>query len=112
MPGAIMTEILSYFPGRQVTVFLETQHVDSPTIPTVNRIILPNFTSAPGYPQNMTRLDTGLYFFQFVLPTGGISVGSYFIDIIYTNPITNLINYQTYQVVVTSPFGNYAGSVV
>lgn len=112
-----MQQIITQYPGRQVTVFLEVkdgygQPADAPILPMVYRIILPSFNTAIGYPQNMTRLDVGLYSFQFILPVGAVAMGSYLVDVSYTNPITNLTNYQTYQVVVVSPFGNYGtGSV-
>ena len=111
-----MSNILHYMPGMEVTIFLETKVVDgyrtnSPTLPVVNRIIFPALTLASGYPSPMTKLDTGLYYAQFTLPTGAVSIGSYLVDIAYTNPTTNVINNQIYQVVVTAPFGNFATSL-
>lgn len=108
-----MTEILSYFPGQQVTIFLETldgygQRVDGATVPMVTRVILPGYTLAVGYPQNMNRLDVGLFTFQFTLPTGAVSIGSYLIDVAYISPINGFVNTQMYQVVVTAPFGQYS----
>lgn len=108
-----MTQILSYFPGQQVTVFLETKaidgyRVDSPTIPMVTRIIFPGFTLAADYPSAMTQLDIGLYYAQFVIPTGAASVGSYLVDVSYTNPSTSVINTETYQIIVNAPFGNFS----
>src|ERR1700729_1504039 len=38
-------------------------------LPLVNRIIFPSLIDATGYPQQMVRIDTGLYYFQFTLPT-------------------------------------------
>lgn len=112
-----MTEILSYFPGMQVTIFLEVVdgyggRADSPSDPMVDRVILPALTLANGYPQIMTRLDVGLYVFHFVLPTGAASVGSYLVDVSFTNPDIFQTNYRTYQVIVTAPFGNYGLTVV
>ncbi len=109
-------EILSYFPGQQATIFLETLDLngertddgyDGYTTPVVTRIILPPcFTLATGFPQPMTQLDVGLYYFQFVLPVGAMAVGSYLIDVAYMNTL-GYINTQLYQIVVTAPFGNY-----
>lgn len=107
-----MPTVLNYTPGQQVTVFQEVKdgygtRTDDGYIPVVSRVILPGFTLAVGYPQAMTRLDTGLYYFQFTLPTGAVSVGSWLVDIVYLNPINGALNTNTYQVVVTAPFGNF-----
>lgn len=115
-----MTEILSYFPGMQVTIFLETLDAngqrqsdgyDGYSVPVVTRIILPGLTLAAGYPQAMTQLDIGLYTFQFTLPIGAVAIGSYLVDVAYLN-YAGYVNYQTYQIVVTAPFGNYGITVV
>ncbi|HEY5268636.1 MAG TPA: hypothetical protein VII94_05965 [Candidatus Saccharimonadales bacterium] len=103
---------LSYAPGQVATVFLETldeygQRADGYTIPVVTKIVYPDFSLAAGYPTNMTQLDVGLYYYQFVLPIGAISVGSYLVDISYTNPSTFYTNTELYQIIVTAPYGNY-----
>lgn len=107
-----MTQVLSYFPGQHVTVFLETLdgygvRTNSPTLPVINRIIFPGFTLSAGYPAAMTQLDVGLYYGQFTLPTGATSIGNYLVDVVYTNPANNAINNQTYQIIVSAPFGNF-----
>ena len=107
-----MTEVLQYFPGMQASVFLEVLdgyggRADSSTTPMVDRVILPGYTLANGYPQSMNRLDVGLYTFQFILPSGAVSIGSYLVDVSYTNPDDFLTNYQIYQIIVTAPFGNF-----
>ena len=112
-----MLQTLSYFPGQTPTIFLETldgygERADSPTIPVITRLVFPNLTLAAGYPTNMTQLDVGLYYYQFVLPTGGASVGSYLVDISYTNPSTFYMNTSLYQIVVNAPYGNYSTTVV
>lgn len=107
-----MTTTLSYFPGQLVTFFQEIidvngVRIDGYAAPIVSRIIFPAFTLASGYPQSMTKLDTGLYYAQFTLPTGASSIGSYLVDITYTNPSNSLTNHNIYQIVVTAPFGTY-----
>lgn len=111
-----MTTILSYLPGQQVTFFQEMVDVDGVRtdgygVPVVSKIIFPGFTLAAGYPQDMIRIDTGLYYFQFTLPSLAASVGSYLADITYLNPTTGLVNNSTYQIVVTAPFGNFGLTV-
>ena len=108
-----MPEILNYQPGMQVTLYLDIvgidgYRMDGYTMPQVNRILFPGFTLASGYPAPFVRLDTGLYYYQFTLPQGAASVGSYLVDCSYGNPDTHLENFKTYQVIVTAPSGNYS----
>lgn len=113
-----MPTVLNYTPGQQVTVFQEIidatgARTDDGYTPVVTRIIVPGFTLATGtYPIAMNRLDTGLYYYQFNLPSGASAVGSYLVDIVFLNPVTNVLNNNTYQIVVTAPFGNFGISVV
>jgi hypothetical protein len=112
----MMTQILSYFPGQKATVYLEVKNtdgyrVDAPELPIVTRVIFPQLTLAAGYPQNMVKIDTGLYYHQFVLPTGAVSIGSYLIDVSFINPVSMIENFQTYQIIVTAPFGNFSATV-
>lgn len=108
-----MVQSLSYFPGQLVSLYMEVTdgycHVrtDSPTIPVVTRIIMPSLTLSPGYPVNMTQIDVGLYFFQFNLPVGAVSLGTYFVDMEYTCPSSGELTNYAYQILVTAPFGNY-----
>lgn len=121
-----MTDILSYFPGMKVTVFLETKDADgyranSATTPVVTRIfgfnsldgytLYDGYIKTDGYQQNMTKIDTGLYYVNVTLPKGASSVGCFLIDVTYTNPLNNKPNKQTYQIVVTAPFGNFSTTI-
>ena len=111
-----MTQILNFFPGQKVSLWLETKdgygtRTDSPDLPFVSRIVFPSLTLAGGYPQNMIKLDTGLYYYEFTLPTGASSIGSYLADVSYINPANDAVNSETYQIVVNAPYGNYSASV-
>jgi len=111
-----MLQTLSYFPGQTATIFLETldgygRRADGYTVPVITRLIFPDLTLAAGYPKNMTKLDVGLYYYQFVLPIGAIAVGSYLVDIAYINPTTLYANTALYQIAVNAPFGNYGTTV-
>lgn len=108
-----MIPILSYFPGQTVTIFQEVVdgygvRTDDGYIPAIARIIPPTLIAVDGYPQQMTRFDVGLYYFQMVLPKGAVSVGSYLIDIVYEDPITSLLVNSAFQIVVNAPFGRYS----
>lgn len=111
-----MVDLLTYFPGQKVTIFLETldgysHRANSSSIPTVNRIFLPSFSLAPGYPQFMNTLDTGLYYFQFVLPIGAAAVGSYLVDVGYLRPSDGYAVNHVYQILVNAPYGNYSATI-
>jgi hypothetical protein len=107
---------LYYFPGQKATVFLETLdasgvradgYTNPDGYPRIDRIIFPDLSLADDFPQNMIKLDVGLYFFQFTLPTGAASVGSYLVDGHYNVPGTGNTATKLWQKIVTAPFGNY-----
>lgn len=121
-----MTDILSYFPGQKVTVFLETKNAsgvraNSATIPVVTRIfgfnssdgytLYDGYIKTDGYQQTMTKMDTGLYFVNVTLPKGASSIGCFLMDVSFTNPANSTLNTQTYQIVVTAPFGNFSTTI-
>lgn len=110
-----MITVLSYFPGQKVTIFLEVvdgyNRVNSITTPKIDGILLPDFSAMIGYPQFMSQIDIGLYVFQFTLPTGAASIGSYLVDASYTYQ-DGYSNSQLYQVVVNAPYGNFGAVTV
>lgn len=102
----------SLSPGQAATFFQEVidingQRTNDGYVPVVTRVILPGFTVATGYPQLMTQLDIGLYYFQFTLPSGAVAIGSYLVDVAYLNPVNNMIEINAFQIVCLSPSGNY-----
>lgn len=107
---------LYYFPGQKATVFLETLNASGARAdgytapdgyPSITRVIFPDLSLAANFPQNMVKLDVGLYFFQFTLPTGATSVGSYLVDGYYNLPGTANYTRPLWQIIVTAPFGNF-----
>jgi hypothetical protein len=112
-----MSSILSYSPGQQATIVFETldgynQRADGYMVPSIARIIFPNLYLAAGYPQNMARIDVGLYAFQFTIPTEASAVGSYIVDILYYDPDTGEPGSTFFQVIVSAPFGQYSISTI
>lgn len=112
-------QVLSYFPGQEVTIILESfnadgyradgyQLPDGYILPGIKRIIKPNFTEMDNYPTNMIRLDTGLFYYKFTLPKGAAAVGSYLVDVAYYDPISTNTKQTLYQIVVTAPYGNFS----
>jgi hypothetical protein len=111
----VTNAVLSYQPGQTVSIWFETLNdgyrSDGYNTPVVNRIIFPSGALTTGYPKTMTRYDVGLYFLQFVLPTGSTAVGSYIVDIGYTDPATGNAQTTFIQVLVSAPFGLYSVTV-
>lgn len=116
-----MSNVLSHMPGQTVTIVQQVFNSDGYRAdgysftgsgpfgaPVIARVIFPNFTLAPAYPVAMTKLDTGLYSFSFVLPTGATSVGTYIVDGYWYHPSTHKLQQDVTQVVVTAPFGLYS----
>ncbi len=111
---------LHYFPGQKATIFLETLN---PTTfarqdgydlldgydgyPVIDRVIFPDLSLAVGFPTHLAKLDNGLYFYQFTLPLGAASVGSYLVDGYYNEPVSGIRFSFLYQIIVNAPFGNY-----
>jgi hypothetical protein len=111
-----MSQILNYSPGQQATIVFETvssdgYRYDGYAIPSITRIIFPNLYLAQSYPQLMSRLDVGLYIFQFTIPTEAFAVGSYIVDVLYYSEVANPSS-TFFQVVVSSPFGQYSVSTI
>lgn len=85
-----MATILQHAPGQLVTVMLQIldtngEREDGYSTPMVERILLPDLTESPSYPLQMIRIDTGLYYHRFYLPSGSVAVGSYLVDLSFDN---------------------------
>jgi hypothetical protein len=121
-----MAQILSYFPGQVVTLFLDTKNsdgyyadgyyqdgytIDGYESPVIFRLIKPNISLDGYYPQPMTKFDTGIYYYKFLLPAGAASVGSYWADIAYRDPDTKILKFAAFQILVNSPYGLYSLSI-
>jgi hypothetical protein len=110
-----MNMVLQYQPGQTVSIWFETldlgQRSDGYSIPTISRIIFPSLNVATGYPQSMIRYDVGLYYFQFTIPSGAVSVGTYVVDVSYVDPATGNPETTFIQVIVSAPFGLFSVSV-
>ena len=113
-----MSNTLFYRPGETGTIVFETYdgygvRADRYPTPVVSRVILPEFLDddgylalSDGYPQSMTQLDTGLFYYKFILPTGGSAVGTYIFDITYEDPSDNVLKKIAYQIIAQSVSGN------
>lgn len=111
-----MSNFLHYTPGQEVTISLEILNSDGYRFdgyvdgyaPVVDRIIKPDLSLMTGtFPAAMTKIDVGLYYFKFTLPTGSVAIGSYLVDVSYKSSVTTYKKQILYQIVVTAPYGNY-----
>lgn len=89
-----MLNVLQYTPGSQVTVILEILdssgvREDGYTAPMVEKVILPDLSESTLYPLEMIRISTGLYYHKFSLPTGASAVGTYIVDLSWTDASNN-----------------------
>jgi hypothetical protein len=108
-------QTLYFSPGERATIFLDSFDSDSIRadgydLPVVSRIIFPDLSLATGFPTNMTKLDTGLYYFRFTLPLTASAVGSYLVDVTYWDPTGTVERQTLYHIIVTAPFGNFSVS--
>jgi hypothetical protein len=111
-------QFLTYSPGQVVTFFLETVDsdgiradgylIDGYVLPVVTQILKPDGYAIDGYAYNMTKIETGVYRYQFTLPKGSVAVGSYLADVTYLDPKDLVFRQTLYQIIVTAPFGNYS----
>lgn len=106
-------QTLYFSPGEKVTIFLDTfdnsgVRADGYYTPVVTRIVFPDLSLATGFPADMTKLDTGVYYFKFTLPTNATSVGSYLVDVTYWDPTGAEERQKLYHIIVTAPFGNFS----
>lgn len=116
--------ILNYSPGQKAFILLETLNVSGVRadgysgfdgydgydgyVPMITRIVYPDLSLANGFPQHLVKLDVGLYYYQFTLPSKANSIGSYLVDVYYLQPGTANFLTALYQIIVNAPFGNYS----
>jgi peptidoglycan hydrolase-like protein with peptidoglycan-binding domain len=120
-----MSTVLAQMPGQTVTIIQQILNADGyrqdgyivPGYsgpngePVISRILQPGFVPATGFPATMTQLDTGLYTYNFVLPSGASAVGIYVVDLFWYNPTTLSLQQDVVLINVTAPFGVYTATV-
>jgi len=113
-----MNTVLNYTPGQQATIYFQLVdangvRTDDGYVPVVVQILMPTLypCSSLTFPINMTNIDTGLYYFQYAIPSGAAAVGSYLIDVAYL-AADGYVNNEIYQLIVTAPFGNFGLTTV
>ena len=55
----------------------------------------------------MVKADTGLYYARFTLPKTAGSLGTYIVDVEYTDPDDFGTKIKTYNILINSPYGNF-----
>ncbi len=107
-----MTTVLSYSPGQTATILLQIlgsdgYRADGYSTPVITGVLLPDLTSSPAYPLPMNRISTGLYYHRFTIPTGSAAVGTYIVDLTYTDHLDNGFQ-DIVQVLVNAPQGQFS----
>ena len=112
--GYLVDTVVNTFISQNIDGYVNANidgYITSSHYPTVTRLVFPDLDLATGYPVRMVKLDVGLYYYQFVLPTGAAAVGSYLVDISYTDPSTLYTKTSLYQIAVNAPYGNFGVTV-
>lgn len=96
--------------GQTVTLALQTTdgygaRVDG-YIPQVNEVLSPSLQTAIGYPQNMTKVDTGLYVHQIAIPEGSSGLGTFVVSTSFIDPGTGNLKRDLFLIHAALPFGN------
>ena len=104
---------LNATPGQSIYLIAEVTdgyyqtRIDAPSEPTLDFILKPDGTTISGYPANTTKIATGLYRIAVTMPTGSTAVGTYIASLHWLYPLdVSIIQFLTYVVNVTLPFGN------
>ena len=96
-------------PGQTVRLIIQTLDINGQRadgyIPRVVSILFPDLTIAADYPQDMTKIDTGLYAYGLVIPTGVTSLGTFVVSI-YSEGGGSVPIWDTFMIQVARPFGN------
>lgn len=109
--------VYSAVAGQRVTLVAQTvdgysgARVDG-YMPNVQQILFPSLDAAAGFPQNMTRVDVGLYAFTFQIPNGIDSLGTFITSIYFVEPGTLKQVWQTHVINVARPFGNISATPI
>jgi hypothetical protein len=111
LPGQLSTVVLTTFDGygNRADGYSIVDGYD--ILPYITRVVFPDLSLSTGFPQNMIKLDVGLYYYQFTLPTGAAAAGSYLIDITYLDPGSGLYLKILYQLLCCPIFGQYGASI-
>lgn len=72
-------------------------------VPVVQSVIFPDLSLAAGYPQAMTRLQTGLYAHGLQLPTGADALGTYIASVYWEE--RGQPKWEAFAIHVARPFG-------
>jgi hypothetical protein len=79
-------------------------------VPVVTSVLYPDNSIALGFPQNMVRLDTGLYAHALLLPTGADALGTYIASVYWME--NSLPKWEVFAINVARPFGISAVSPI
>lgn len=97
--------------GHTVTLTATVRDVDgyladSSTTPVIQFIADPNDDALPGFPVDMTRISTGIYEYDFAVPSGLAYVGTYTASITWPFPDTFEPQYLYILIFASYPLRN------
>lgn len=107
-----MAHVFTYQPGQTVAIVQQVLNSDGyrqdgyvvPGFtgpagePVIARIMAPNLSLLIGTPVVMTKLDTGLYYYSFMLPQGVSALGLYMVDLYWYHPTTRQLQQDLIQI--------------
>ena len=113
-----MNQVIPIFanPGQSVSLVVQTEGLDGYRMdgytPVITSVYFPDRSQAQGFPQDMVRLETGLYVYELVVPTGIMSLGTFIASVFYIQPGTSRPVWQVFSINVARPFGNSSATPI
>jgi hypothetical protein len=103
--------VINTSPGNVVSIVIQTvdgygSRLDGYQAPTLDSILNPNSIDILGTTHTMSRLSTGLYKRSVTMPSSSSSIGTYIATVSWPHPTYFYIQYETYVIQVSMPFGN------
>jgi hypothetical protein len=99
-------------PGQTLLLALQTldgygTRADPSEIPQIDFVLSPSLVVATGFPKNMIKISTGLYYYNIVIPPGCAEViGTYTVSTSWKHPTTGHTQHGLFLINVALPFGN------
>lgn len=100
-------------PGQIVSLVLQTldtegQRADPPSAPQIDSLYTPDLAPITGYPQDMTKLSTGLWTYKLTITSNASSLGTHIASATWNHPTSNRPQYEIFQIHVVKQFGTFS----
>lgn len=98
-------------PGQPISMIVEVLNAagyrtDGYSPPKIDYVMYPDGSSAGGFPQDMVKIDLGLFKYTLIMPMG--ILGTYVAGASWTHPSFGNIENVSFAINVHEPFGNYS----